>query len=208
MIRFFIIFATSVMLVWQSCSQNMNALDRQVGGPCDRCNLMFEDMPGQLTSTTSITSPDEPGIPMIISGTIYKKDGKTPAPGVILYVYQTDNTGRYSRSPGQKETMVHGHIRGWMKTDAKGRYQFKTIRPAGYPSRKSPEHVHALIKENGISLYWIDEYLFDDDPLLTAEERSRHEQRGGSGIIHLTRNNNGEWMGERNIILGMNIPNY
>jgi protocatechuate 3,4-dioxygenase beta subunit len=95
-----------------------------------------------------------------------------------------------------------------MKTDAQGRYQFKTIRPASYPNRQAPQHIHPIIKEPGTSLYWIDEYLFEDDPLLTSSERSRQEKRGGSGIIRLKKNEKGVWMGQRNIILGMNIPNY
>lgn len=190
-----------------ACSQQNNH-DKPVGGPCDRCAAMFEGMPKDLSWKTSIASSNEPGIPMIISGVIYKTDGKTPASDVVLYVYHTDNVGLYSKSPGQKEGIVHGHLRGWMKTDGQGRYQFRSIRPGGYPNRTAPEHIHPLIKENGKSLYYIDECLFDDDPRLTQEERQRQEKRGGSGIIHLTKNEKGEWIGKRDIILGLNIPNY
>jgi protocatechuate 3,4-dioxygenase beta subunit len=135
-----------------------------------------------------------------------KKDGKTPAAGVLLYVYHTDNTGRYS-NPGRKGNR-HGHLRGWMKTRTDGRYSFTSIRPAAYPGRTDPAHVHALIKEEGIKVYWLDDYLFDDDPLITPKVRSRHEKRGGDGIIHLTKNEKGVWVGERDIVLGLNIPNY
>ena len=95
-----------------------------------------------------------------------------------------------------------------MKTDPHGRYQFKSIRPGPYPSREAPQHIHAIVKEPGLSLYWIDEYEFDDDPLLTADKKSMREKRGGSGIIHLTKNAKGEWIGQRDIILGLNIPHY
>lgn len=181
---------------------------RQVGGPCDRCDLMMNGIPDRLTSNTTIATSDEPGEPMVLSGTIYRTDKKTPAPGVILYVYHTDNQGEYSRTPSQPANMVHGHLRGWMKTDANGHYEFRTIRPGSYPSRNAPAHVHALIKEEGKSIYWIDEYLFDDDPLLTTRERSLQKQRGGAGIIHLKRESNGVWVGKRDIILGMNIEDY
>lgn len=169
---------------------------------------MFEGMPKELSWKTSIASPGEPGVPMTVRGIIYRADGKTPAPDVVLYVYHTDNAGLYSKGPGQKAGVVHGHLRGWMKTDSQGRYQFRSIRPGGYPNRKAPEHIHPLIKENGKSLYYIDEYLFDDDPRLTQEERERQEKRGGSGIIRLTKNEKGEWTGTRDIILGLNIPDY
>jgi protocatechuate 3,4-dioxygenase beta subunit len=190
-----------------ACSQRSDH-DKPVGGPCDRCEAMYEGMPKELSWKTIIASPVEPGVPMTISGIIYQQDGKTPAQGVILYVYHTDHAGIYSRGPEQKEGVIHGHLRGWMKTDDQGRYQFRSIRPGGYPNRNAPEHIHPLIKENGKSLYYMDEYLFDDDPRLTAEERRRQEKRGGAGIIHLTKNQKGEWIGKRDLVLGLNIPDY
>lgn len=145
---------------------------------------------------------------MTIGGTLFRQDGKTPAADVILYVYHTDNKGYYSPSPGQVNGKFHGHLRGWMKTDATGHYEFTSIRPAAYPSRNSPAHVHALIKENGKSIYWIDEYLFDDDPLITNSVRAGEKKRGGSGIIQLKKNGRGVWIGKRDIVLGKNIENY
>jgi protocatechuate 3,4-dioxygenase beta subunit len=179
--------------------------DRPVGGACDRCNLIYDGMPNTMTWQTTLAN-NEPGEPMVIEGTIYKNDGKTPAPNVILYVYHTDAKGYYSNIPGQKE-IVHGHLRGWMKTGADGKYKFTSIRPAPYPERNNPAHVHPLIKEEGLTVYWIDEYLFDDDPLVTEAVRKREQKRGGNGIIHLTKKD-GVWHGARNITLGLNIPSY
>ncbi|HWA35962.1 MAG TPA: hypothetical protein VG737_17585, partial [Cyclobacteriaceae bacterium] len=82
------------------------------------------------------------------------------------------------------------------------------IRPGTYPSRGAPAHVHPLIKETGLTRYYIDEFRFEDDPLLTATERANQEKRGGSGIISLKKNAQGVWVGRRDIILGMNIPSY
>ena len=56
--------------------------------------------------------------------------------------------------------------------------------------------------------YYIDEYRFDDDTRLTASERAKEEKRGGSGIVKMTLNKNGEWICKRDIILGLNIPGY
>jgi protocatechuate 3,4-dioxygenase beta subunit len=171
-------------------------------------NAMFEGMPSQFSWATSIAPAGEPGEPMIISGTIYQKDGVTPAQGIMLYVYHTDNAGIYSPAPDQTVAIRHGHLRGWMKTDARGRYQFKSIRPGTYPNRGAPAHVHPLIKETGLTRYYIDEFRFEDDPLLTADERANQEKRGGGGIIALKKNAQGVWVGQRDIILGMNIPGY
>ncbi|MGH9843375.1 MAG: intradiol ring-cleavage dioxygenase, partial [Blastocatellia bacterium] len=146
--------------------------------------------------------------PMEISGTIYKADGKTPAAGMILYVYHTNAEGAYKPAAGQAVSRRHGRLRGWMNTNERGQYKFRSIRPAAYPGRRDPAHIHPVIKEPDKNEYYIDEYRFDDDPLLTKEERAKEEKRGGSGIIKLTKNQNGVWIGRRDIVLGQNIPNY
>jgi protocatechuate 3,4-dioxygenase beta subunit len=198
-------FSTIFFLVLTSCS--MAQRDPGIGGGCEDCQMMFDGMPSTLSWETQISPKGEPGEPMVITGTIFKADGKTPAPGIILYVYHTDNKGEYSPAPGQKEARRHGHLRGWVKTDAQGRYKLTTIRPASYPQGRNPQHIHPIIDEPGKGYYYIDEYLFDDDPYLTAQERTRQEARGGAGIIKLTKVN-GTWNGTRDITLGKNIPGY
>jgi protocatechuate 3,4-dioxygenase beta subunit len=180
--------------------------DRIVGDACDQCDLMYEGMPEYLSWETTLSPKGEPGEPMIIQGTIYQVDGKTPARGVVLYVYHTDAKGYYSSLPGQKE-IHHGHLRGWIKTGADGKYKFTSIRPAQYPGETIPAHIHPLIKEPGLTRYWIDEYLFEGDQYLDEKERSHQKKRGGNGIIRLTKVD-GVWRGQRDIILGMNVPNY
>jgi protocatechuate 3,4-dioxygenase beta subunit len=190
-------------------TQRQRTSARLVGGGCEGCEGIYEEMPKQLSWETRIASASEPGEPMELSGVIYRSDGKTPAPDVILYVYHTDAKGYYTPAPHQTGwARRHGHLRGWMKTNAKGEYKFTTIRPAAYPNDVFPAHVHPIVKEPDKNEYYIDEYRFDDDPLLTQAERSKSENRGGSGIIRLIKNSSGVWIGKRNIILGHNIPNY
>ncbi|HKP72941.1 MAG TPA: hypothetical protein VJT82_08390 [Pyrinomonadaceae bacterium] len=182
---------------------------RIVGGGCDGCEAIYEGMPQQLNWQTTIANASEPGERMEISGVIFKSDGKTPAPGVILYVYHTDAKGYYSPAPDATGlTRRHGHLRGWMKTNERGEYKFTSIRPAPYPRGGIPAHVHPIIKEADKNEYWIDEFRFDDDPLITREERAKAENRGGNGIIRLAKNGDGVWIGRRDITLGLNIPNY
>lgn len=175
---------------------------------CEDCELMLEGMPTELTWSTALSGPGDPGEPLSISGTIFKSDGKTPAAGVILYIYHTDKAGKYSPSDGQTSGKRHGHLRGWMKTDDRGRYAFTTIRPGSYPNSKNPQHIHPIIKESGKPYYWIDDFLFDDDPLLPESEKQKQSSRGGMGVIHLKKNSQGVWTGTRNIVLGKNIPGY
>jgi protocatechuate 3,4-dioxygenase, beta subunit len=196
------------LVLFESCAQSAKRPERFVGGPCEDCELMLEGMPESLSWKTAIADANEPGEPMILSGVIFQQDGKTPASNVILYVYHTDARGKYSPATAQQNARRHGHLRGWMKTDENGRYEFKTIRPGSYPNSNNPQHIHPIIKEANVSLYWIDEYLFEDDPLLSAKERERQQKRGGSGVIQLTKNSEGVWIGKRDIILGLNVPGY
>jgi len=181
---------------------------RVVGGGCDGCEGIYEGMPERLDWQTTIAPASEPGERMEMSGRVYRSDGKTPAAGVILYVYHTDAAGYYSPAPGASgNARRHGHLRGWMRTGASGEYKFTTVRPAPYPGRDIPAHVHPVVKEPDKNEYYIDEYVFDDDPLLTPAKRAALENRGGSGVVRLTRTG-GVWVGRRDITLGLNIPDY
>ncbi|MBX2895238.1 MAG: intradiol ring-cleavage dioxygenase [Cyclobacteriaceae bacterium] len=195
-----------LIIALSNCAQTYTK--KQIGGPCEDCQMMFEGMPARIEAKTNLVADTEPGEPLVIRGVIYKPDGKTPAPGVILYVYQTDSKGLYSRGNNQTQAVRHGHIRGWVKTNATGEYEFKTIRPASYPNSNSPQHIHPIVCEPDKGYYWIDEYQFEDDPFLTVHEKSKVVNRGGSGIISLTKNAAGVWHGRRDIILGLNVRNY
>jgi len=187
-----------------ACGLSMAQSGKSVGS-CEDCELMFADMPAQPSWSTRLGSASTPGEPLVIRGTIYQRDGKTPAPHVILYVYHTNHNGTYTPGDNQKNARRHGALRGWVKTDQNGRYEFTTIRPAAYPGRTDPAHIHPIIMEPDGRYYWIDDYLFDDDKLVTTRVRNGQQKRGGSGIITVRKNTHGVWEGRRDIILGMNV---
>lgn len=181
-----------------------------VGGGCDGCELMFVGMPANISSIDTSAGWTEKGQKLLVTGTVYKLDGKTPATNVIIYYWQTDNNGYYSPRNGMNEKAKrHGHIRGWVKTDNNGNYSIYTIRPAPYPNDISPAHIHLSIKEPNIETeYYIDELVFDDDKLLIpAKKKKPLENRGGSGILRVLISDDLQ-IAEHNIILGLNIPNY
>ena len=167
---------------------------------CEGCEAIFEHSFDDLTSTTTIAA--SAGEKLVLSGTIFSTDGKTPASNVVLYAYHTDASGRYpTRGDEAGWARRHGYLRGWIKTDEQGRYTIHTIRPAPYPNRRAPAHIHMTIKEPGQPSYWIDEVVFEDDPLVTPAYRQDQEKRGGSGVIHLKRSDAGDWKGVRDIVL-------
>jgi protocatechuate 3,4-dioxygenase, beta subunit len=177
------------------------------GATCEGCDAINESpIPAdQLKSMVWLPDWNEPGPKLAVNGTVYKEDGKTPAPGVIIYIYHTDQKGIYPTKGNEKgNAKQHGYLRGWMKTDEKGFYKFFTLKPASYPGRTAPAHIHVIIKEPGKDPYWIDEYLFDDDPILSQSDRSRLKNRGGSGVLKTVLG--GQILkAERDIYLGRNI---
>lgn len=190
--------------------QTSNPSDRHVGGSCEGCEAIFESpIPfSALNEVDTIPGFDKPGPRIRITGTIFKKDGKTPAPGVILYIYHTDQAGLYSTGTNPKGwEKRHGSSRGWIKTNADGKYTFYTLIPASYPNSNNPKHIHPTIKEEGLSEYWIDEYHFSDDPLLPAGEKTKARPVGGSGVITPVFKD-GIWTATRDIILGLHVQDY
>lgn len=123
-------------------------------------------------SRISIAQPGEPGTPLVFSGTVYRPDGETPAPGVVLYVYQTDATGIYG-PPGQAP-----RLRGWLRTDAEGRYEVRTIRPGSYPTGGIAAHVHTQLWGGGAATQWNSDLLFAGDPDLSERELREAESAG------------------------------
>jgi len=179
-----------------------------VGGGCDGCELMYIGMPAQISSSDTSAGWTEKGQKLLITGTVYQVDGRTPAENVIIYYWQTDNNGYYSpRQEMDEKARRHGHLRGWVKTDDQGKYSIYTIRPAPYPNENIPAHIHTSVKEPDYNEYYIDEFVFDDDRLLTGEKRKSLENRGGSGILRVLISGELQ-VAEHNIILGLNIPNY
>ncbi len=183
--------------------------ERSVGGPCEGCEALLEFGTETLKPVDTLPMYIETDPKMIISGTVFHKDGKTPASDVIVYIYHTNRGGIYETKGDEKGwDRRHGFIRGWVKTDKSGRYKFYTFRPGPYPGRSNPEHVHITIKEPNTVPYYIDPIMFTDDPLLTADLKNRMGNRGGNGIITPVNNKNGHLEVVRDIILGMNIPDY
>jgi len=197
----------------QNDNQNSNSKTNNVGGDCEEgyCELIYLGMPKEIHSVDSSAGWYEKGQKLMVTGTVFQIDGKTPAPNVIVYYHHTDNDGYYSPRNDKPENQTrHGHIRGWVKTDKNGKYTLYTIRPAPYPNEELPAHIHLIIKEPDINKeYWIDDINFDDDKLLLPflKKHSSEVHRGGSGIVRVLLKDDLQ-IAEHNIVLGLNIPNY
>lgn len=189
---------------------NSQSADKKVGGSCEGCEAVYEcPVPFErLNETDTLPDFNDKGPKLEITGIIYHRDGKTPAKDVVLYVYHTDQAGIYpTRGNEEGWAKRHGYIRGWIRTNEKGEYRFYTLVPASYPNSQNPKHIHPIIKEPGYSDYWIDEFLFEDDPLLPKEEREKPRPRGGNGVLN-PEFRDGMLRAKRDIVLGLNVSGY
>jgi protocatechuate 3,4-dioxygenase beta subunit len=130
----------------------------------------------------TIISAQEPGEPLTISGRVV--DGsRRPVKAALMYVYQTSSKGWYSDRAAHVGAVEgdrkHARLFGYLKTDAEGRFEIRTIRPAGYPDSDLPAHIHVEVEApdrpaGGL----VTEIQFDDDLRLTAAWRKRSGQEG------------------------------
>lgn len=160
-------------------------------------NAVADKATGPVPWSIKIVPDNEPGEPLIVSGTIYSPDGKQPFEGITLFVYQTDATGVYTTSGGDNRgTRIHGV----MRTNAQGQYEFRTIKPGSYPNSRNAAHIHAYVSGPGYPEYWIDEYHFSDDPFISDEDKRRASSQGAfSPILSPTRGADGILRAVRNI---------
>lgn len=167
---------------------------------CDRWCGAAHEAPDDVSSKAVLADEKDAGEPLIISGTVFETSGKTPAPNVLIYLYHTDAKGFYGRGRAEHP---HGKHHGWMLTDARGRYEFRTIKPAPYPVRDTPAHIHYTLTGVKFKEYWIDDVWFEGDDLITpAIKKKQLSGRGGfNPILKLEKGADGILRGVRDIEL-------
>ncbi len=156
------------------------------------------DTSKSLSWKTVIASSDEPGEPLIVSGTVYKPDGKTPVEGITVYVYHTDAEGYYRKGSNSSS---NPRLHGTMITNAEGKYEFRTIKPGSYPQGRVAAHIHYVISGKGYEKQYA-ELMFEGDPYLSDRARANAAKDGTFATVRpLTRDKNGVWRGVRDIKL-------
>lgn len=148
--------------------------------------------------------PDEDAGPLVIRGTVTGPDGK-PLPHAIVECWHANSKGFYSHfDPTGAQTDFN--LRGAVKTDAQGQYEFRTLMPVGYgcPPHGAtqqllnrlgrhgnrPAHVHFFVSADGhrklTTQFNIegDPLIWDDFAYATREELipSVVEKTGGAAL--------------------------
>jgi len=151
--------------------------------------MIHRDTPAQFLSQTQIAAPGEPGDPLVVAGQVFAPDGRTPAPGVTVYAYNTDAEGYYGAGRAEYPPRIYG----WMRTDAAGRFELRTIRPGRYPNMRVPAHVHFDLWSGGYPMQWAEAVQFAGDSYLTAEMLDEDAKLGRFHTIREVRNGRCEY---------------
>lgn len=141
-------------------------------------------------ATEVLVPPNEPGEPLLVSGTIRSTKGEAIS-GALIYVFQADAKGNYTHARAMDEQKAR--LFGYMKTGADGRYEFRTIRPGGYQQAPIPQHIHMLVTAPGYREHKCQstcQLVFEDDPRMT-EEWHEWARAGGNPVLHVTRDQDG-----------------
>jgi catechol 1,2-dioxygenase len=138
--------------------------------------------------------PDEPGEPLLVSGTVRSTAGE-PLPGAVVDVWQIDANDIYSgitsadfaplNIPNDAVGIPTHNLRGRVVADGNGYYEFRTVMPGieslafppGGPFTalaealrlpgERPLHIHSIVSADGF-LPLITQIYFDGDPLVDS----------------------------------------
>ena len=109
--------------------------------------LLFIPLAAYGSPSRAKLAPDsEPGQRVVITGRVFSNTGR-PLPGVTIDVYHTDANGNYRLDDRYPEEPAR--LRGTLVTAADGSFEIDTIRPAPYPHRNVPAHIHFRLRGPG-----------------------------------------------------------
>lgn len=121
---------------------------------------------------------------VLIEG-IVTDDMCRPIEGAIVEIWQACHTGRYNHPSDTSGTTLDPNFQyyGTAKTNAKGEYKFKTIKPGSYQASvdwRRPPHIHFKVglrgyKEVITQLYFAGDSLNEQDQIL--QDLTKDEQK-------------------------------
>lgn len=140
------------------------------------------DLDADLTVVEGRTGRAE-GHVILVEGRVRNRDGG-PIGNALVDVWQANHHGRYAHELDTSAAPLDANFQGWAKirTDAEGRYRFKTIKPGSYTvgDRPRPPHIHFKVSGDGhraltTQMYFAGEPLNEGDSLFQeAPAELRH----------------------------------
>jgi len=132
-------------------------------------------------SQTRLAGPNEAGDRLILTGTVYGADCRTPIPGAFIEVWQANQAGLYDTDkPGNFTEVTKFNLRGVLQANDKGRYEIETILPGRYPippglpglekyaGQTRPAHIHFRVMDS-LHIPLTTQLYFKGDPFLAKD---------------------------------------
>jgi catechol 1,2-dioxygenase len=137
---------------------------------------------------------------MLLSGTIFQTDGKTPLSNVLIESWQCDEHEHY-------DNVSDDYLyRGAMKTGKDGKYSFKTIVPVPYKDGDDwrPAHIHLRISSVD-QQDLITQIYFRGDPHIAGDAAAASPQ-SISRILEITKKSSNTNVVKFDVVMGKSFP--
>lgn len=145
---------------------------------------------------SNLVPPDSKAEVMNLTGTVYKSDGTTPLPDVLIEAWQCSEDEIYDNT---SDAYLY---RGAVKSDRNGQYSFRTIVPVPYKDGDGwrPAHIHMRISSSN-QQDLITQIYFKGDPHLQDDTASASPQ-SAQRILDIRKNAKNENEVKFDIVLG------
>jgi len=152
----------------------------------------------------NLTLPNSTGTPLVLKGSIFKEDGKTPIENALVEIWHCDENETYDNTSDDYK------YRGGQNTTSTGKYEFKTIIPVPYKAAPDdetswrPAHIHMRVSvPNQQDL--ITQIYFSGGKYLETDKWASAPQ-AVNRILKITKNSSGVSEVLFNVVMNKEIP--
>lgn len=155
-----------------AAAQSCRPTEADIIGPFYRFNA---------PARSRLASADEPGERLLLAGTVFSADCRTPLAAALIEVWQANHMGAYdTNKPANFTETTSFHLRGMLETNAKGQYEIETVMPGRYPippglpglekysGLTRPAHIHFRVIES-LHVPLTTQLYFKGDPHLAGD---------------------------------------
>jgi Dioxygenase len=124
---------------------------------------------GEVRRTAETVAKGRGGQRLVVAGTVYRADCRTPLAGASIAVWQTNAEGEYGPGQGSGDERCC-YLAAALRTDERGRYELHTVKPGHYKGEPQPPpaHIHFEVRHPDAGGL-LTELLFEGDPQLPPD---------------------------------------
>lgn len=153
---------------------------------------------------TNLRFANSNGIPIVLKGSIFREDRKTPVNDALVEIWQCDENRVYDNTSDEYK------YRGGQRTKADGKYEFKSILPVPYkavPNDESswrPAHIHMRVSvPNQQDL--VTQIYFKGGQYVETDKWASNPN-AVNRILNISKNSSGETEIVFNVIMSKEMP--